>query len=647
MHSPLTALSDVPRSIAVPAIAASAAYLNAKLGIGYDSWLITHIFRSVFAGRKLEKQDRVTLFYRFEELALDPTSAKRSFLVVPANSLPPGAQTEWTYAEAYEIVLKYANWLKDVYGVQKNEIVAIDFTNKPTFIWLWFALWALGAKPAFINSNLRSKAFTHCVRVSTSRLLIIDRDIKEVLDDETIPGLGPDEKGRAVETIVLENEDDILSYSPYRPPDSARSGILLKNTAILIYTSGTTGLPKAANVPWHRIASSQTFWWKFLGLKSADRYFTSMPLYHSSASVLGVCQTLGAGCTIVIAPKFSTRTCMQQIKDTDATVFQYIGEMCRYLVTSPPSPADKGHKLRLAFGNGLRPDVWQRFKDRFDIPTVVEFYGATEAPSASFVHSRNAFLRGAIGYSGSLSRLVFGGASALLIHDSSTDMPARDPQTNLCSIAPVGTIGELVYALDPAAIDEKYAGYHGNEKASDSKILRDVLKKGDVFYRSGDLQRRDTDGRVWFIDRVGDTFRWKSENVSTAEVSTALCSHLDVREANVYGVELPNHDGRAGCAALTLAGNATSLSPALCAELAQTARKNLPKYAVPIFLRVPSRELDVTGTFKHQKVELRQAGVDPSKTGEDKMYWLRPGSDAYEEFGQREWKRIEGGEAKL
>lgn len=349
---------------------------------------------------------------------------------------------------------------------------------------------------------------------------------------------------------------------------------------------------------------------------------------------------------MVVAPKFSPRTYMRMVCETKATAIQYIGEMCRYLVSSQPTPYDRAHSVKLAFGNGMRPDVWQRFKDRFNIPSILEFYGATEGPGASMVFERNGFYRGAIGRTGALARLFFGRQNVMVKYDHNTDMPYRDPKTGFCSKCKDDEAGELLHLLDPENISDKFQGYYGNEKATNSKIIRDVFKKGDAWYRTGDLQRRDKDGRVWFVDRIGDTFRWKSENVSTAEVSEALGSHPSIREANVYGVLLPNHDGRAGCAAISMTAG-KELDEETRRDLAAFARQRLPRYAVPLFLRLIKEDLETTGTFKHQKVALRNAGVDPLKMGRDELFWLRPGADSYEPFGEREWKQISEGKAKL
>ena len=241
----------------------------------------------------------MNVFYVFEKWAKDAKVANKTFLLIP-NDPEKVQRTEWTYAEAYEIVLKYAAWLKDTHGVQKQELIAMDFTNKPQFIWLWFALWSLGAIPVFINTNLRDKAFVHSVRVSSTRLLLLDPDLKDALNEDTVAGLGPDDKGRGVETVVVEPEieQQILAHSPFRADDEDRAGVTTTSTCLLIYTSGTTGLPKAANVSWSKALTSISFKSQLLGLKSTDRYFTCLPLYHSSGSLLGVLQVLGPGCTV-------------------------------------------------------------------------------------------------------------------------------------------------------------------------------------------------------------------------------------------------------------------------------------------------------------------------------------------------------------
>lgn len=376
----------------------------------------------------------------------------------------------------------------------------------------------------------------------------------------------------------------------------------------------------------------------------AHTSFQALPLYHTSASVLGLCVSLHAGAAYIISPHFSPSTFFASAAASRATMVQYIGEMCRYLLSTRPSAHDTQHKIRIAFGNGLRPDVWQQFKDRFSITEIAEFYGATEAVSATFVKSRNSFGRGIVGRTGVLLRAVSGRQSAIVAHDVETGEPYRDPKTGFCARVATGESGEMINAIDPANMGEKYAGYFGNEKASQSKILRDVFGKGDAWYRTGDLLRTDADGRTWFVDRIGDTFRWKAENVSTNEVAEVVSQHASVKEVNVYGIELPNHDGRAGCAAIILADSEPGT--AVLRDLATHNRKRLPKFAVPLFLRVV-KSMEVTGTNKYTKHGLRTEGVDPAKTGQDKVFWLPPGKESYEEFGKKDWERIVGGSVKL
>jgi acyl-CoA synthetase (AMP-forming)/AMP-acid ligase II len=350
-------------------------------------------------------------------------------------------------------------------------------------------------------------------------------------------------------------------------------------------------------------------------------------------------------------------------------MIQYVGETLRYLLAAPPQldPVtgeclDRKHNVRAAFGNGLRPDIWDRFKDRFGVETIAEFYAATESPGSTWNVSNNDFGRGAIGRAGWLYSLVTGSAAALVEVDWDTDSPWRDPETNFCRRVKPGEAGEMLYRLPAEDIQQRFQGYFNNPGASNSKILRDVFAPGDAWFRSGDLLRRDPSGFTFFSDRIGDTFRWKSENVSTAEVSQAVGLHPSVREANVYGVQLPHHDGRAGCAAICF--NTPVPDDATLRSLATHVRSSLPRYARPLFLRL-IQDVGVgsqtTGTNKQQKNTLRAAGVKPKlKIGTETeggsgdsikdeggadMYWLK--GNSYVPFREKEWRELEGGRVKL
>lgn len=370
-----------------------------------------------------------------------------------------------------------------------------------------------------------------------------------------------------------------------------------------------------------------------------------MPLYHSSAMLLGFFLCLGTGSTLVIGHKFSTKTFWSDVRSQKATMIQYVGETCRYLLAAPPQKdpvtgenLDRKHSVRLAFGNGMRPDVWNRFKERFGIETIAEFYGATEAPSASWNLSSNDFSAGAIGRNGLLASFFLSFQLAVVKIDWTTEQPLRSGPQNFCVQVPRGEPGELLMRVNPTEIEKKYQGYYKNAEATENKLMRDVRVKGDAYFRTGDVVRWDKEGRWWFMDRIGDTFRWKSENVSTAEVSEALGTCPALHEANVYGVEIPHHDGRAGCAAVLFE---REVDQGLMDGVAAHVKSRLPKYAMPIFLRV-MKQMQATGNNKQQKHLLRAQGVAP---GEDKIFWMKNGT--YLEMGDKDREDLKAGMVKL
>lgn len=380
-----------------------------------------------------------------------------------------------------------------------------------------------------------------------------------------------------------------------------------------------------------------------------------MPLYHSSAAVLGLCSTVKGGTAIALGRKFSVNSFWDEVREADATLIQYVGETCRYLLSAPKSDLDTKHRVRLAYGNGLRPDVWETFKTRFAIPYIVEFYASTEGPALVINRSGNEFSQGAIGRVGLLTSTLMGRTVAVIKLDYESNAPIRDPKTGFCIETATNEPGEFLFKLDETNIKKKFQGYYGNDKATSSKIMRDVKKKGDAWFSTGDIIRWDDQGRIWFMDRIGDTFRWRSENVSTTEVSEVLGTYPGIAEANVYGVEVPKHDGRAGCATIVLDGQAPADAPGspvpnppaqLLEGLAKHVTTNLPKYAVPLFLRF-THAMELTGTNKQQKHLLREQGIEVAKvqaTG-DKLFWLK--GDKYMPFSDADLEGIKLGNVKL
>ena len=563
----------------------------------------------------------------------------------------------WTNKEAYDIVLSYGTWLKTEYGIAPREVVAMDFMNSPVFIFLWLGIWSLGATPAFINYNLIGNPLLHSVKVSTARILFVDNNVKPRFTKDIIDTLESSNERDglgSVQVVFFDTtlEDQIKATKAVREPDSSRSVAPL-DMALLIFTSGTTGLPKPATVTWRKVRILTGFMPPWFGLKKTDRLYTCMPLYHSSAALLGLCVTMVTGSTLILGHRFSTKTFWNEVREHDATTIQYVGETCRYLLAAKPQydPAtgenlDRVHNVTKAFGNGLRPDVWDRFKDRFGIETIGEFYGSTEGVSAVWNLSSNRLFSGAIGRNGFISSAVVKRQVAIVEVDWTTELPLRDSQNrNLCRPVKTGEPGELMFKVDPKDVHSLFQGYFNNPSATESKIFRDVLVKGDAYCRSGDVVRWDSEGRWWFCDRIGDTFRFKGENVSTAEVSAVLGTHPHIHEANVYGVEVPNHDGRAGCAALLFDDDSEQpVGEGLLETVAAHASGNLPGYAVPSFLRIV-RGHQTTGNNKQLKSVLRGEGIAPEKMGGDRVYWLKGGR--YERFGKKEWEELSQGRARL
>ncbi|KAI9815946.1 MAG: hypothetical protein M1827_001938 [Pycnora praestabilis] len=646
----------VSLALAVPAAAAAYAYFDAKTDFSYDCNIFSCLVKGSLLLLRAQKLDRLNLFYVLEDHARSRQRADRTFIWYEGR--------EWTYKQTYDLVLKYATWLKTKYDITSGEIVAMDFMNSPTFGFFWLALWSLGARPAFINYNLTGKSLLHCIKTSSARVLLVDEEVKpaftkEVTDELASPSIR-DGKG-PVETVFFTQElrSEITSTVGIREPDSVRSGAKIPDMAVLIFTSGTTGLPKAAIVNWSKFKMGGMFVTQWMNWTKDERIYTCMPLYHGSACILAFCAALNSGTSIAIGHKFSNRTFWPEVRASGATIVQYVGETCRYLLANPPQldpqtgeNIDAKNKVRIAFGNGLRPDIWNRFKERFGIQTVAEFYSATESTSGNWNLSSNDYSLGAVGRNGTLARLVLGSQLTFVQLDWETEMPWRDPKTGFCVKVDNGLVGELLNRVDAEDIGALYQGYFNNKKASDSKILRDVFVKGDAWYRTGDLMKWNDGGRMYFVDRIGDTFRWKSENVSTNEVSEALGHHPSIQEANIYGVSIPHHDGRAGCACLVLStpssSSTSSTSPTVLQSLYDHAQNTLPKYAVPVFLRI-TKQMERTGNNKFQKHVLREQGVDPGlvlgKGGGDELFWLQGGT--YRPFADKEWQELQGGKVML
>ena len=475
-------------------------------------------------------------------------------------------------------------------NIQKGDHVALLLPNSPDYLALWLGLTRIGAVVALLNTNLKGEALAHCIKVADPGHVIATPDFTEALGNPTAQLWW---HGEAFSLLL-----DTFDGSPLVGEEIR--DVTLNDQALLIYTSGTTGLPKAAHVS-HRRVMSWTHW--FAGMMGAgpdDRLYNCLPMYHSVGGVVASGAVLISGGAVIVREKFSRSRFWQDVADSGATLFQYIGELCRYLLADTEQPVP--HNLRLAVGNGLSGDVWENFQARFNIPQVIEFYAATEG---------NFSLYNMEGKPGAIGRipafLAHRFPTAIVKFDDTAGAPLRGPD-GLCIPVTRGEAGEAIGKIAGGAA--RFEGYT-DAAASEKKILRDVFTPGDAWLRSGDLMRQDAQGFFYFVDRIGDTFRWKGENVATTEVAQAASSAPGVIAANIYGVAVPGNSGKAGMAAL-------EVDPGFDVAAFRQHMSRLPAYARPLFLRLTD-SLAITETFKQKKHLLAQDGFNPYASG-DALY---------------------------
>jgi len=540
-----------------------------------------------------------------------------------------------TYRALSARVNQYARWALDA-GIAKGDVVCLLMANRPEYIAIWLGITSVGGVVSLLNTNLPGPSLAHCINVVSPKQLIVGAELSGQLA-ATLPGLSGTPliwiHGREVDSyrqIDLEIErhsGEALSRHERRPTT-------IEDRALYIYTSGTTGLPKAARVSHARIMQWSLWFAGMMSAQPTDRMYNCLPMYHSVGGVLAPGAILAAGGTLVIRERFSTSQFWSDVTRWDCTIFQYIGELCRYLLHAAPSPNETAHRIRMACGNGLAPAVWDGFKERFRIPQILEFYAATEGGVSLFnVQGK----RGAIGHiPGYLSHRF---APALVVFDVETGEPMRNAQ-GFCVRCAVNEPGEALGKVvdDPSNLGSRFEGYT-NQEASDKRILRDVFAPGDAWVRTGDLMRKDEQGYFYFVDRIGDTFRWKGENVATSEVSEAICAYPGVKHANVYGVAIPATEGRAGMATVVTAETLD------LAGFRDHLVNHLPPYARPLFLRIRN-DVEVTGTFKYSKTDLIRQGYDPVASN-DMLYFDNQESGAFTRLDKDLYERIQVGGIRL
>ncbi len=513
-----------------------------------------------------------------------------------------GEDETLSYQALAERASRYARWAIGQ-GLTRGDVVCLMMHNCPDYLAAWLGVTRVGAIVALINTNLIGDSLAHALRVATPRLIVVGADLAAAVAAIT-PAMQREVRcwvraGHFQGMASLDPELERQSPMPLSAAECAAPSN--RDPALYIYTSGTTGLPKAAMVSHHRVLQWSYWFAGLLDTDANDRMYNCLPMYHSVGGIVAVGSTLVSGGSVVLRRKFSARGFWDDVIQTECTLFQYIGELCRFLVNMPPHPREREHHIRIACGNGLRPDIWESFQSRFGIPHILEFYAATEA---------NFSLYNCEGKPGAIGRippfLAHRFPIALVAIDVETGEPTRD-EHGLCRRCAVDEVGEAIGRISTDGSPEGQFDGYTDRAASDRKVLRNVFSKGDAWFRSGDLMRRDGAGFFHFVDRIGDTFRWKGENVSTGEVADAACGWPEVREAVVYGVQLSGHDGRAGMVAVVTDGELD------LAGFRSHLATRLPEYARPVFVRM-LREMETTGTFKPVKQDLVRAGFDPSAT---------------------------------
>lgn len=514
-----------------------------------------------------------------------------------------------TYREANETTNRYAAVLA-ARGVGHGDVVGIMLRNSPEPVLLMLAAVKCGAISGMLNYHQRGDVLKHSLGLLSAKVVIADPEFVDPIN----------ECGADTEGLVTLDEFDRLAETATTSNPASAAAVLAKDKAFYIFTSGTTGMPKASVMTHYRwLRALAGFGGLGMRLNSNDTLYCCLPLYHNNALTVALSAVLNGGSTLALGKSFSASKFWDEVIRYEATAFVYIGEICAYLLNQPEKDTDRKHKVRVICGNGLRPAIWDEFTERFGIERVCEFYGASEGNTA-FVNILNV----------PKSTGICPTPVAFVQYDSETGDPVRDDKGRVRRV-PNGEPGLL---LSKVSNFQPFDGYTDKDE-SEKKLVRDAFKEGDVWFNTGDLMRSQGFGHAAFTDRLGDTFRWKGENVATTEVEAAISTDPQVEEATVFGVEVEGAGGKAGMAAIELREGEEFDGKAL----AKAAYERLPGYAVPLFVRVV-KELAHTSTFKSQKGDLRKEGYG-GNTGEgdeeageieDPIYVLAGRDEGYVEF---------------
>jgi acyl-CoA synthetase (AMP-forming)/AMP-acid ligase II len=540
---------------------------------------------------------------------------------------------KYTHREFNEAMNRYAHYFLSQ-GVQKGDEVVVLMENRPELLMMIGAMSKLGAISSLINPNQRGEVLKYSINLARGRHFIVGEELIDAFE-EIKDGLKLTEKDalycqpeagqRPCPAGYVDLPDVLKGQSSNNPPTTGQ--VTLGDPFAYVFTSGTTGLPKASVQTHRRWFTSQYWFGKIvMNLKPKDIHYCPLPFYHTNALNVSWSAVAGGGAALAIRRKFSASNFLSDVRRFNANSFIYIGEICRYLMNQPQRPDDADNPLVACVGNGLRPDIWKAFKKRFGIKKVFELYGAAEGPLV-FTNLLN------VDCTVGTCRTPY----AIIKYDVDANEPVRD-ENGFMQRVQKGEVGLLLAEINESL---PFAGYKDKEE-TEKKIFRDVFTKGDSWFNFGDLVLNQGFKHILFVDRLGDTFRWKGENVSTGEVEKVLNTHNQVAQSTAYGVKIPGTDGRAGMAALV---PATTVDVFDMKALGEIVVKGLPHYAVPRFIRFV-KAFETTATHKIKKTALRNEAFDPAKVSEP-LYVILPGTETYVPLTKELYLEIVGGQYRF
>ena len=524
---------------------------------------------------------------------------------------------------SYRALNEWANQIAHYYlslGAKKGDVIAVMVENRPELIATIVALAKIGVTIALVNTSQVGKVLAHSINLVNPIAVIAGEEVRAAIDEARPELKVPQDRfhwfadqetrkhaGTAPKDYV--NLAQQIDQFPKFNPSTTRT-VTGKDGLFYIYTSGTTGLPKAVIFTHSRWTLAYGTYGHILNLGKDDVMYVTLPLYHATGVVVCWCGVIAGSATLAVRRKYSTSAFWKDVQKFNASAIGYVGELCRYLIDAPTTELDRAHRVTKMIGNGMRPNIWGKFKERFGVQEVLELYASSEG-NVGFSNIFN--FDNTVGFSPT--------PYAIVEFDKEKNELVRDKKGH-CKKVKTGEVGLLIGKITSRS---PFDGYTDPEK-NKSVILKDVFTKGDSYFNTGDLVRDIGFRHAQFVDRLGDTFRWKGENVSTTEVENMVCEYHKIAEAVVYGVEIPNTNGRAGMAAITLV-DGEELNEADLSAMVNVFKKYLPSYAIPVFLRVQAK-VETTGTFKYQKNKLKEDAFNPAKTSE-RLLVLLPGATAY------------------